>query len=150
MTLEQVQEALRGRLGSEIVEHTGVCESVLRTLLRYAPYRDTLDDLEKRVESCLFNELYGYLGDSMTVLLDDGSLSRIAMRELPSLADDAMGVLFRNMQVYSVTYEKLKDYALYSGSLSAMRTLCERFDAFQSAEEKQLMEKIIQDRAGEA
>ena len=142
MTLEQVQEALRGRLGSEVVEHTGVCESVLRTLLRYAPYRDTLDDLEKRVESCLFDELYGYLGDSMTVLLDDGSL--------PSLADDVMGVLFRNMQVYSVTYEKLKDYALYSGSLSAMRTLCERFDAFQSAEEKQLMEKIIQDRAGEA
>ena len=97
------------------MEHTGVCESVLRTLLRYAPYRDTLDDLEKRVESCLFDELYGYLGDSITVLLDDGSLSRIAMRELPSLADDVMGVLFRNMQVYSVTYEKLKDYALYSG-----------------------------------
>lgn len=150
MTVDQVRDALRPHLGSDVVEHTTLCDGALRVLLRYAPYRDTLDMLSKRVESYLFDTLYDYLGDSMTVLLDNGQLVRIHMRELPMLADEVMGVLFRSMQVYSITYEKLRDYAMRSGSLCAMRTLRERFDSFLSPEERTLMERILQDRNGEA
>ena len=77
MTREQVQEALRGRLGSEVVEHTGVCESVLRTLLRYAPYRDTLDDLEKRVDSgemAVAFALYPTQMTELTAVADSGQV----------------------------------------------------------------------------
>ncbi len=150
MTVDQVRDALRPHLGSDVVEHTTLCDGALRVLLRYAPYRDTLDMLSKRVESYLFDTLYDYLGDSMTVLLDNGQLVRIHMRELPMLADEVMGVLFRSMQVYSITYEKLRDYAMRSGSLCAMRTLRERFGSFLSPEERTLMERILQDRSGEA
>ena len=150
MTVDQVRDALRPHLGSDVVEHTTLCDGALRVLLRYAPYRDTLDMLSKRVESYLFDTLYDYLGDSMTVLLDNGQLVRIHMRELPMLADEVMGVLFRSMQVYSITYEKLRDYAMRSGSLCAMRTLRERFGSFLSPEERMLMERILQDRSGEA
>ena len=138
MTVDQVRDALRPHLGSDVVEHTTLCDGALRVLLRYAPYRDTLDMLSKRVESYLFDTLYDYLGDSMTVLLDNGQLVRIHMRELPMLADEVMGVLFRSMQVYSITYEKLRDYAMRSGSLCAMRTLRERFGSFLSPEERTL------------
>ena len=150
MTVDQVRDALRPHLGSDVVEHTTLCDGALRVLLRYAPYCDTLDMLSKRVESYLFDTLYDYLGDSMTVLLDNGQLVRIHMRELPMLADEVMGVLFRSMQVYSITYEKLRDYAMRSGSLCAMRTLRERFGSFLSPEERTLMERILQDRSGEA
>ena len=97
------------------------------------------------MESYLFDTLYGYLGDDMTVKTDSGELRRIRMRELPQLADDVMGVLFDSMQVYSITYTKLKDYSLHAGSLSAMRVLYQKFDAFQPPEEKELIARIIRD-----
>lgn len=145
VTPEQIREVLRPSLGSAVLEQTGLSEGAARLLLRFAPYRETLEDLAQRVESYLFDTLYGFLGDDMTVMTDDGQLRRIRMRELPRLADDVMGVLFDHMQVYSIAYEKLKDYSLRSGSLSAMRVLYQKYDAFQPAEEKELIARIIRD-----
>ncbi len=145
VTAEQVAQVLRPSLGAAVLEQTGLCEGAARLLLRFAPYRETLEDLARRVESYLFDTLYGFLGDDMTVMTDGGELRRIRMRDLPQLADDVMGVLFDSMQVYSITYEKLKDYSLRSGSLSAMRVLYQKFDAFQPAEEKELIARIIRD-----
>ena len=106
VTAEQVAQALRPSLGSAVLEQTGLCEGAARLLKRFAPYRETLEELAQRVESYLFDTLYGYLGDDMTVKTDSGELRRIRMRELPQLADDVMGVLFDSMQVYSITYTK--------------------------------------------
>lgn len=145
VTAEQVAQALRPSLGSAVLEQTGLCEGAARLLKRFAPYRETLEELAQRVESYLFDILYGYLGDDMTVKTDSGELRRIRMRELPQLADDVMGVLFDSMQVYSITYTKLKDYSLHAGSLSAMRVLYQKFDAFQPPEEKELIARIIRD-----
>lgn len=145
VTAEQVAQVLRPSLGAAVLEQTGLCEGAARLLLRFAPYRETLEELAQRVESYLFDTLYGFLGDDMTVMTDGGELRRIRMRDLPQLADDVMGVLFDSMQVYSITYEKLKDYSLRSGSLSAMRVLYQKFDAFQPAEEKELIARIIRD-----
>lgn len=145
VTAEQVAQALRPSLGSAVLEQTGLCEGAARLLKRFAPYRETLEELAQRVESYLFDTLYGYLGDDMTVKTDSGELRRIRMRELPQLADDVMGVLFDSMQVYSITYTKLKDYSLHAGSLSAMRVLYQKFDAFQPPEEKELIARVIRD-----
>lgn len=90
VTAEQVAQALRPSLGSAVLEQTGLCEGAARLLKRFAPYRETLEELAQRVESYLFDTLYGYLGDDMTVKTDSGELRRIRMRELPQLADDVM------------------------------------------------------------
>ncbi len=145
ITAEAVREALRPSLGSAVLEQTDLCQGAARLLLRFAPYRETYAELAQRLESYLFDTLYGFLGDDMTVLTDSGELRRIRMRELPRLADDVMGVLFDSLQVYSITYEKLKDYSLRAGSLSAMRVLYQKFDAFQPPEEKELIARIVRD-----
>lgn len=140
-----VKCALRPYLGSDLVDGTPVAEETAHVLRSYAPYKDTLEDLAQRVANVLFDVLYSVLGPRMTVRLDHGALVRIRMQDLPDVADAAVGVMFDGMTVYSVNYQTLKDYSLRTGSLSAMRVLYQKYDDFQSADEKALMARIIRD-----
>lgn len=146
VTNRLVAKVLQPYLGAPLVEGTELCAAVTRIINEYAPYRDTLEMVAKRVENCLFDQLYTMLGPAMTLRLDDGRLVRIRMQELPDLADEAMGALFEGMQVYSVNYDNLKDYAMRAGSLSAMRVLYQKYDEFQSPQEKELLVRIIRER----
>lgn len=140
-----VRRVLRPWLGSDMVEGTDVVEQTAKTLRAFASYRDTFEMLAERVANTLFNALYSTLGPSMTVRLDDGQSVRIRIGDLPAMADECMYVLFSGLSVYSVTYQNLKDYSMRSGSLSAMRALWERYDDFQSPEEKHLIARVIRE-----
>ena len=146
VTMEQLAQALRPYLGTPLVEETSLCMHLAQVINAYAPYRDSFEDLARRVEKCLFDELYAILGPQMILRLDDGRLIRVRMRELPELADEAMGAMFEGMQVYSVSYDNLKDYAMRCGSLSAMRVLYQKYADFHSEEEQALMVRIIRER----
>lgn len=143
---EQVRKALRPRLGSDIVDATDVADCAADVLRAYAPYRDTLEQLAERMGNALFGSLYRTLGPRMTVRLDQGDMVRIRLQDLPEVADDAMGALFESLTVYSVSYDLLKEYSMRSGSLSAMRVLYQRYDDFQSPEEKRIIARIVRDR----
>lgn len=140
-----VKCALRPYLGSDMVDATPIAEEAAHALRAYAPYRETLEDLALRVANTLFDVLYSILGPRMTIRLDSGEVVRIRMDDLPFLADAVMGVMFEGMTVYSVNFQNLKDYSLRTGSLSAMRVLYQKYDDFQSQEEKELMARIIRD-----
>ncbi len=140
-----VKCALRPYLGSDMVDATPIAEEAAHALRSYAPYKDTLEDLALRVANALFDVLYSTLGPRMTIRLDNGQLVRIRMDDLPFLADAVLGVMFEGMTVYSVNFQNLKDYSLRTGSLSAMRVLYQKYDDFQSQEEKALMARIIRD-----
>ncbi|MBE5804751.1 MAG: hypothetical protein E7316_09590 [Clostridiales bacterium] len=140
-----VKCALRPYLGSDMVDGTPIAEEAAHALRSYAPYKDTLEDLARRVGQALFDVLYSTLGPRMILRLDSGEMARIHMDELPDVADAVLGVMFEGMTVYSVSYQTLKDYSLRTGSLSAMRVLYQKYDDFQSADEKALMARIIRD-----
>lgn len=140
-----VKCALRPYLGSDMVDATPIAEEAAHALRSYAPYKETLEDLALRVANALFDVLYSVLGPRMTIRLDNGDLVRIRMDDLPFLADAVLGVMFDGMTVYSVNFQNLKDYSLRTGSLSAMRVLYQKYDDFQSQEEKDLMARIIRD-----
>lgn len=146
VTTEQVARALRPYLGTPLTAETGLCAHLAQVINGYAPYRDSFEELARRVEKCLFDDLYAILGPQMVLRLDDGRLIRIRMRELPELADEAMGAMFEGMKVYSVNYDNLKDYAMRCGSLSAMRVLYQKYADFHSGDEQALMVRIIRER----
>lgn len=146
VTEQEVARVLRPYLGTPLVEETSLCARAAQVMNAYAPYRDTFRDVAARLEKCLFDDLYAILGPQMIVRLDDGRLIRIRMRELPELADEALGAMFEGMRVYSVTYDNLKDYAMRCGSLSAMRVLYQKYADFHSEEEQALMVRIIRER----
>lgn len=140
-----VKRALQPFLGSELVDATSIAEEAAHVLRSYVPYRESLEQLAQRVTDALFNGLYASLGPHMRIRLDSGEITRIRMQDLPDVADAVMGVLFDGMTVYSVSFQTLKDYSLRTGSLSAMRVLYQKYDEFQSSEEKALMAQIIRD-----
>ena len=148
--LSDVRAALRPVLGSELVDGAEVAEQAAHVLRSYAPYKDTFETLAEKLANTLFNALYTLLGPAMTVRLDDGALVRIHIRDLPDIADEVLYALFTGLTVYSVSYQNLQDYALRSGSLSAMRTLLESYGAFMSAEERECMGRVVRDGYPEA
>ena len=141
----QVGNALRARLGSSLADEPGIWDRTVSVLHGFAPYRDTFAGLADRVENALFNSVYEHLGPSMSARMDDGTIRRIRMPEWKDAADDVMGVLFDNLNVYSVTYESLHDYCMSTGSFSAMRVLYTRYREFMPASERKIMARIIRD-----
>lgn len=142
----QIREILRDSLGSAVVDQTDLCDGIGQILRAYAPYREKLPQLAMKVEDCVFNKLYDTLGQGMTARMDDGSARRIRMAELPDLTDRILEVVFDQMKVYSVNYEVLHDYALQTGSISAMRVLVRRFGSLCPMAEKEKMATILRER----
>lgn len=142
---EAVARALAPWLGSMLVEATDIAPEAAHVLRAYAPYREDFEGLHHRVESFLFHTLHTLLGSAMTVVRDSGCRARIYVADLPLIADDLMGVLFDSLSPYSVNFAQLKDYSLRTGSLNAMRVLFQKYDSFQSPEEKALMARVIRE-----
>ena len=67
-----VREALRSRFGSALVDQPGIWDRAASLLQRYAPYRDTFEDLAARLEDVIFNTVYEQLGPSMGARIDEG------------------------------------------------------------------------------
>ena len=142
----QIREILRDVLGSEVADREEIAAGAGEMLRQWAPYRQKLNELAKDLENYLFNQLYNALGERMTVRLDNGSERRIRMSELPELTDMVTEVLLDQMKVYSVNYEILRDYAVRSGSSSAMKVLVRRFGRMQPADERQRMIAVLAER----
>ena len=140
-----MSEALRPRLGSSLAEDKALCEGAVGLLRSWAPYKDTFASMATRMEDYLFNALYERLGPGMKAHMDDGSTRRIRTAELPDLADDAMGVLFDSLRVYSVNYEALHAYCMETGSFSALKTLYLQYESLTPVSERKLIAKILRD-----
>ena len=140
-----VRETLRSRFGSALVDIPGIWDRAAALLQRYAPYRDTFSDLAARLEDVLFNAVYEQLGPSMGARMDNGTVRRIRSAELKDAADDALGVLFDRLKVYSVTYESLREYFMATGSFAAMRVLYTHYADFMAAPERRILARIIRD-----
>lgn len=145
-----IREALRSRLGSSLVDESGFADPLADILRSYASYKDTFASLAAKVEDTLFNMLYDRLGPSMSLRMNDGSFRRFRTAEFKDAADDVMGVFFDQLRVYSVNYEALQEYALESGSFSAMRVLYTRYGERMTDEERRTLARVIRNARPES
>jgi len=132
---QDVVRVLHPWVGSYLLESTTLAEDTADVLRSYAPYKEDLQKLCKRLDSFLFMSLRRYTMGTMRVILDDGSEVRIRTSDFPQLTDDVLGVLMESLTPYSVNYELLKNYSLQQPSLNALRVLYTRYQSFQSQEE---------------
>lgn len=141
----QVREALLHFLGTDVLTGTPVAEHAAEALRRFSPYQQRLDELEELLRDMLFSDLYACLGPRMTLRLDDGRQARIRMSDIPDLADSVIGVLFDSLPDSEETLNLLREHAMFTTSLAAMRALLQRFASRQSPEEQAIMRRVIQD-----
>lgn len=141
-----IQQALSPRLGAEIAGLPELTAPLAKALRQYVPAREPLTLLAQRLESCLFDSLYEVLGDDMALSDGHGRWTRLRMEELPDLADAVMSVYFAALEPSAATCAQMMEYALRTGSVSAMAALCQRFDAFLPAAERTLIDRVLRDR----
>ena len=140
---QDVSRALHPWVGSYLLESTPLSEDVADVLRSYAPYKEDLQKLCKRLDSFLFMALRRYTMGTMRVYLDNGGEARIRMADYPFLTDDVLGVLMDSLSPYSVNFEMLKNYSLQQPSLSALRVLYTKYQSFQTPEELSAIARTV-------
>lgn len=133
--LQDVHRALRPCVGSRILAGDMLTIGVTNLLQSYAPYRESLEDIQKRLSEYIGKALDRLTGGTMVVLLDDYREIRLTENELDRLTDCAMGVLFESLTPFSANFIKLNDYSLRVESLSALRVLYQSYAQFFTDEE---------------
>ncbi len=140
---QDVARALHPWVGSYLLDSTTLADDTADVLRSYAPYKEDIYKLCARLDSFLFMSLRRFTMGTMRVFLDDGSEVRIRTSDFQMLTDDVLGVLMESLSPYSVNFEMLKSYSLQQPSLSALRVLYTKYQAFQSREELQAIARTI-------
>ena len=141
----QVREVLRPFLGTETLTQTSVAEHAAEALRGFAPHHQPMGALHEQLCRLIFDDLYAFLGQRMTLRLDDGRQARIRMADIPDLADSVLGVLFDRLPDDPLTLGLLREYAMQTTSLSAMRALLTRFGDRHAPDEQAILRRIIRD-----
>ncbi len=142
---EDVRTALAPMLGPRFVTLTPVCENAAHCLSLYAPSCMTLEDMFVKVKECIFGDLYNALGPGMLLTLENGVRLRLRLRDVDTLADEALGVLMDALPGDLLPLEFLRGYALQSGHLCAMRVLLQRYGAVLPSMEREMLARIIRE-----
>lgn len=133
--MESVRRALLPHIGSRALAGDMLVIGVTNLLQSYAPYRESLEELQKRLLDYLSKALERLTGGYWVVRLDDYREVRLTRDALESAADGAMGVLFDSLAPFSANFEKLNEYSLRVPGISAPRVLYQRYRRFFTDEQ---------------
>ncbi len=140
-----VRRVFQPVLGTRFTAETPLCDRVAEMLRRYSPGRTTLQELAKHIHSGIFSDLYELLGQHMTLVMDNGVYRRILLRDVDRMADDAMAVLLSVLPQEELPLPLLRQYAMDTGSLAAMRLLLERYGEELSPMEQDVIRRILRE-----
>ena len=142
---EDVRAALEPMLGTQFVTATPLCENAAACLCLFSPGSMTLDAMFARVKNCIFGDLYDTLGQGMVLTLESGVRLRLRLRDIDTLADEALGVLLDALPSTLLTLEFMRQYALESGLLCAMRVLLQRYGQEIHPMEREMLARIVRE-----
>ena len=142
---EDVRAVFAPLLGPRFVDGTPLCYRTAECLRLYAPSCMTLQDMYARVRECIFGELYAALGQGMLLTLESGVRLRLRLKDIDTLADEALGVLLDVLPGDQLPLAFLRGFALESGLLCAMRVLLQRYGSVLPSMERDMLIRIIKE-----
>ena len=142
---ESVRAAFEPLLGAAFVLGTPICGDTAYCLSLYAPSCMTLNDILAKVRECIFRVLYDTLGPGMVLTLENGVRLRLRMKDIDTLADEALGVLLDVLPADQLPLTFLRPFALESGLLCAMRVLLQRYGSILPSMEREMLIRIVKE-----
>ena len=142
---EAVFAALEPMLGAQFLSVTPLCGDVAERLSLYAPSCMTLNDMFTRVRETIFGDLYTALGQGMVLTLENGVRLRLRLKDIDTLADEALGLLLDALPGDQLPLTFLRPFALESGLLCAMRVLLQRYGAVLPSMEREMLIRIVKE-----
>ena len=137
--------ALEPMLGAQFLSATPLCGTVADCLSLYAPSCMTLNDMFTRVRETIFGDLYAALGQGMVLTLENGVRLRLRLKDIDTLADEALGLLLDALPGDQLPLTFLRPFALESGLLCAMRVLLQRYGAVLPSMEREMLIRIVKE-----
>lgn len=142
---EDVCAALAPLLGVRYVTTTPLCEHAAQVMRDYVPGRMTLAEVQSELKYAIFGDLYDSLGQGMLLQLENGVRLRLRLKDVDTLTDEALGVLLDSLAERGMSLYELRDFAMQSGLLSAMRVLLQRFGDGMVPMERAMFVRIIRE-----
>lgn len=142
---EDVFAALEPMLGTQFLASTPLCGDTADCLSLYAPSCMTLSDMFARVRETIFGDLYNALGQGMVLTLENGVRLRLRLKDIDTLADEALGLLLDALPGDQLPLTFLRPFALESGLLCAMRVLLQRYGAVLPSMEREMLIRIVKE-----
>ena len=142
---DAVRAALEPLLGARFVHATPICSDAAEVLRQYAPARMTLQDVFVQVKDVIFGDLYDALGPGMVLTLENGIRLRLRLRDVDTLADEALGVLLDTLPGDILPLEQLRAFALDSGLLCGLRVLLQRYGSILPSFERETLIRIVKE-----
>ena len=142
---EAVRAVFEPLLGTAFVLGTPLCGDTAYCLSLYAPSCMTLDDMFAKVRECIFGDLYEALGPGLVLTLENGMRLRLRLKDVDTLADEALGVLLDALPADQLPLTFLRPYALESGLLCAMRVLLQRYGSILPSMEREMLIRIVKE-----
>lgn len=145
LSASQVLQALEPLLGTRFVTSTPLCENAAAALRQFDPQQMQLTDMFALVKDAIFSDLYATLGQGMLLQLENGVRLRLRLRDIDTLADEALGTLLDVLPLPVLTLGMLRDYAMQTGSLCAMRVMLQRYGNALAPMEQEMLIRIIRE-----
>ena len=142
---EDVFSALEPMLGARYLASTPLCGDVADCLSRYAPTLMTPNDMFLKVREVIFGDLYAALGQGMVLTLENGVRLRLRLKDVDTLADEALGLLLDALPGDQLPLTFLRPFALESGLLCAMRVLLQRYGSILPSMEREMLIRIVKE-----
>ena len=142
---EDVFTALEPMLGTQFLSATPLCGNVADCLSLYAPSCMTLNDMFLKVRDVIFGNLYAALGQGMVLTLENGVRLRLRLKDIDTLADEALGLLLDVLPGDQLPLTFLRPFALETGLLCAMRVLLQRYGAVLPSMEREMLIRIVKE-----
>ena len=137
----QVMITLRPWLGAPLMQAVDdVIGEITARLNGFSMHRD--EELALALDSKLFQAVRQATQGSMLVCLEDGSYVRVRLEDFSAMADELMLLVFQEFPADSRHLVYLQQYALKHSSLSALRMLYTRFQAFQTPKELEAIASV--------
>jgi len=140
-----LRDAFGPLLGARFVDSTPLCQRTAECLRLYAPSMMTLEQMFTRVREVIFGEMYAALGQGMVLTLENGVRLRLRLKDIDTLADEALGVLLDALPGDQLPLTALRAFALESGLLCAMRVLLQRYGSVLPGMERDMLARIIRE-----
>ena len=137
--------ALEPMLGAQFLSATPLCGTIADCLSLYSPSCMTLHDMFTRVREVIFGDLYATLGQGMVLTLENGVRLRLRLKDIDTLADEALGLLLDALPGDQLPLTFLRPFALESGLLCAMRVLLQRYGAVLPSMEREMLIRIVKE-----
>ncbi|NLE69640.1 MAG: hypothetical protein GX611_05565 [Clostridiales bacterium] len=137
-------QTLQPWLGADyLAEKAGLCSRLAALLHGFWPERDTLSHLAQQLDNLLFMAVREDTGGRMALLMDSGQLIRLRMNDFALMADELLYLLFATLPRSPFHLATIREYAMRSGSLSALRAQYLLYPHMQTPEETKTLYRVI-------